>query len=185
MCHEKLIVQITGEAGAGKSASADYLAETYGFRKVVVSDMIRAFAIPRGLPLSERSDYKHAHTELIRQLGKHAIPDEIIGLPASLVCVDGIRVPAHAARMRGFGPIVSLECPPRLRFERALSRTGTLDKPVFEDFVRDDIEESRSDDPYVQSTHTVMEMADYRVDSSVPFDAVAQELDEIIRPHLL
>ncbi len=177
----RTILQVTGQPGAGKTEVCKYLVEEYGFATVLVSDLIRAYAKPRGISLSKRLDYKLAHTQLLAELGQFAISDAIIETPSDLVCVDGIRVPAHAERLRSYGSkIVALHCPPQIRFERAIQRKSALDKTSYEDFLSDEELELRNADPYVQGTLTVMEMADYHIDSSRPLTQVQQSVDAIV-----
>jgi dephospho-CoA kinase len=102
--------------------------------------------------------------------------------PAERVCVDGIRVPAHSMRLRELcgSKILALHCPPELRFVRACERGGDLDKRTLEAFLKDEAQEARNPDPYVQSTLTVMEMADYRIDGSQPLPNVLEAVDRIV-----
>ena len=121
------------------------------------------------------------YTQLLAELGQFAISDAIIETSSDLVCVDGIRVPAHAERLRSYGSkIVALDCPSQIRFERATQRNSELDKTSYEDFLCDEELEARNSDPFVQGTLTVMEMADYRIDSSQPLPQVQQTVDGIV-----
>ncbi len=181
---ERLVLQITGQPGAGKTEACRYLTENYGFTSILVSDLIREYANPRGIILRERADYKFAHSELLRELGQQAISEAVLNTPTDLVCVDGIRVPAHAERLHWYGKIIALHCPPVIRFERANQRKGELDKASYEDFLGDEELESRNPDEFVQGTLTVMEMADYDIDSSQPLPQVLDKLDAFIIPLL-
>lgn len=174
-------MQITGEPGAGKTELSQYLVAKHGFTSVLVSDLIRAYAQPRQLVLRDRSDYKHAHTQLLSELGPFAICDMILGTASDLICVDGIRVPAHVKKLQSDGSkVIALHCPPQIRFARASQRQGELDKANYQDFLYDESLEARNPDPFVQSTLTVMEMADYHVDSSRPLTEVLKEVDRLL-----
>ena len=181
---ERIVLQITGEPGAGKTAACAHLVKNFGFTSILVSDLIREYSKPRGIALRERSDYKFAHSELLRELGQQAISEAVLNTPAELVCVDGIRVPAHAERLHRYGKIIALHCPPAIRFERASQRKGQLDKASYQDFLLDEELESRNPDPFVQGTLTVMEMADYNIDSSQALPQVLDTLDTIVVPLL-
>lgn len=177
----RTILQVTGEPGAGKTEVCKHLVEEHGFAAVLVSDLIRAYAKPRGIPLRERLDYKFAHTQLLAELGQFAIPDEILETSSDLVCVDGMRVPAHVERLRSYGSkIIALHCPLQIRFQRAIGRSSGLDKTSYEEFLFDEELESRNSDPFVQGTLTVMEMADYHIDSSQALPQVLQSIDGIV-----
>jgi dephospho-CoA kinase len=178
---EKTIIQLAGQPAAGKTEVSKYLESTYGFITVRPSDIIREFASQKGLPLRERKDYKPAHAQLLEERGAYAIPQQIIEMPTDKLCVDGMRVPANAQRLREYGSIiVALECPAEIRFERSTERKRDIDKTSFEAFIQDEESENRSPDPFVQSTLTVIEMADYRIDSSQPPERVFEEIDYIV-----
>ena len=180
----KTVLQITGEPNAGKSELCKWLEKEKGFTPVLVSDLIRDYARPRGIELRERRDFIDAHTRMLSELGKFAISEAILNTPSSRISVDGIRVPAHVERLRQYGLVIALRCPPEIRFQRSLERRSPLDKTTYEEFIADEMEEARNEDPYVQSTLTVMDSADYNVDSSRPFNEVVQEVDKIIAPYI-
>ncbi len=180
---KRVILQITGQPGAGKTEVCNHLVSAHGFTSILVSDLIREYAKPRGIELKERLDFNLAHARLLSELGQYAIPDKIVGTPSDLVCVDGMRVPAHAEKLRSYGStIIALHCPSDVRFERARQRRAELDKSVYEDFLRDEELEYRNPDPFVQSTLTVMEMADYHIDSSQSVPQVLLAIDRIVLP---
>lgn len=179
---EKTVLQVTGEPGVGKTETCKHLEQRHGFARILVSDLIRDYAGTKGISLRERADYKAAHLQLLAERGKAAITDIIMDHPSERVCVDGIRVPAYSSRLRELcgSKIMALYCPPELRFVRACERGDSLDKQTFEAFLHDEAQEARSLDPYVQSTLTVMEMADYRIDASQPLPAVLEAVDRIV-----
>lgn len=183
----RLFLQVTGQPGSGKSESCRFLSDNYGFETVLVSDLIRDFAHRRGLELTRRSDYKPAHAQMIAELGEYTIVDTIISTSADLVCVDGIRVPAHSTRLRSrFGSkILALHCPPEIRFDRNQQRSRATEKGIsFSEFLAEERQEDRSDDPFVQATLTVMEMADFTVDSSRNKDKMFHDIAAIVEPLL-
>lgn len=185
---ERTILQIVGEAGAGKSESCAYLAEEYGFTVVLVSDIIRKFARTQDIPLTRRQDYLDVHAAMKRQQGVDIVARTILQNPASRLCVDGIRVQNDVERLRHTpgvtSEVVALECPPAVRFERAKQRGATLDHLTFKEFLADDLSDAYNADPEQQNTHAVMTAADHRIDALQPFTVVQQALDRIVAPLL-
>ena len=181
---ERTIVQIVGQPGSGKSEVCNHLAEKYGFTSLLISDLIRRFADDKGILLKERADYRSAHAQLLADQGEYAITDEILKIDSELICVDGMRVPAHAARLRSKARsmIIALNCPARVRFDRSLLRARGIDSPNYEEFLLDEEQDFYNQDPFVQSTGTVMEMADHQVNSSVPLIQVFQTVDAFVEP---
>ncbi len=181
---ERLFIQVTGQPAAGKSEVCKYLSETHGFAVASVGKIIETYAALNGVELRERKDYKTAHEQLQAELGKYAIVRSIVDTPAALVCVDGMRVPAYADKLPeyGYSRTLALQCPDIVRFARSLLREDPLDKLFLEDFLHDEEQEARSTDPFAQSTLTVMEAADYTINSFRPRNEVNREVSAIVEP---
>lgn len=180
----KLIVQITGQPGAGKSEASAHLRDNLGFTQVTVSSLIREYARSRNISLQERKDFLSAHASMLEELGKLSVVNAILDVPSDFIAVDGIRVPAHVKPLHNYGPVIALHCPQNIRFDRTLARKGPLDRNRLEDFVAEEEWESEQTDDYVQNTVTVMDMADYHIDSSRPFTDVIGDINQIVLPLL-
>jgi dephospho-CoA kinase len=169
---ERTILQITGEADAGKSDLCTHLAKEYGFRIVPVST------------LGPRGDYLAAHKQMKEEQGVDIVAKTILELPAKRICVDGIRVVNDVERLRMasgvMSKVVALHCPPELRFERAQQRRSGLDRLTFEEFLEDDLGDSYNLDLEHQNTAAVIGAADYHIDASQPQELVFSAVDEII-----
>lgn len=185
---ERTILQIAGEAGAGKTDICAHLAKEYDFTVVLVSDLIRSFARSRNLVLGPRSDYLEVHKRMKVEQGADIVARTILDEPARRLCVDGIRVISDVERLRRapstLSKVIALHCPAEIRFERALQRKSTLDRPTLEEFLEDDRQDSYNPDPERQNTLAVMDAADYHVDASQPQKLVFKAIDEIIVPIL-
>jgi dephospho-CoA kinase len=178
---ERTILQITGQPGAGKSDVSRHLVKEHEFTRVLVSDIIRAYAIPRGLPTKERFDFRNAHTKMLAELGEHIIVQTIMDTPSDRIAVDGIRVPAHSENLRAVGSkIIAIHCPSGIRYARVVGRQGVFDQTSYEEFLHDEALESRNPDPFIQSTLTVMESADFAIDGSQPHRIVNRNVDAIV-----
>lgn len=186
---ERVIVQVTGEANAGKSELCSYFEEQYGFSVVLISEIIRTFADERDIQLTAREDYLAAHKQMKTEQGNDVIAKTVLDNPSDRLCVDGIRVINDAVRLRNTQAaasiIVALHCPPEIRHERSLARGSTLDRSSFEKFLEDDKRDAYSSDLEGPNTFAVMGAADYHIDSSVPREQVQQAADKILLPILV
>ncbi len=185
---QRTILQIAGEAGAGKTDVCAHLAEEYDFSVILVSELIRSFAQTKNLVLGPRSDYLEMHKRMKDEQGADIVARTILSEPASRLCVDGIRVIRDVERLRrapgSTSTVIALHCPAEVRFERTLERKSALDRFTFEEFLEDDRQDSYNPDPELQNTLAVMDAADYHVDASQPQEIVFKAIDEIVVPIL-
>jgi len=179
MSKNKLVL-LVGQPGSGKSSIASYLAEKYGFTIILVSDLIRDYAKEKSYKLKSRQDYIDVHTLLLRDKGKFFITDKVME-HEGLVCVDGIRVPAHIEKLQKQGALaIGLTAPISIRFERAMKRAGLLDKKSLLDFEQEEIIEAKNQDIFVQNTNTALLMASEYVDTTGSTQSVEKLIDVII-----
>lgn len=182
---DKLILQVVGNPGAGKSEVCKHLADTYDFETILISDLIRNYAARRRLPLHDRNDYKIAHTHMRHELGDDFIPETILATDSKRIAVDGIRVPRHVETLRQHGALtIALWCPIQIRYLRTLNRDQGLDKSDFEAFQADERAEYENTDPLVQSTLTVMNGADHHINAAADIAVVLDKIDQVITPLL-
>jgi dephospho-CoA kinase len=185
---KRLIVQITGEAGSGKSDACAYLAQKHDFSVVQISDLIRSYAAQRGLELSTRSDYRLANLQMKSELGNDILVTQTLQTDANRLCVGGLRVVNDVQRLRtavGVASlVVALDCPPEVRFERTILRGPGLDKRTYDEFLEDDRQDAISAVPELPNLQAVMKMADYHIDASLPQAQVFEAIDDIVAPLL-
>jgi len=180
----KKILQVVGEARAGKSEACEYVAEKHGFKVVHVSDIIRSFARDRQITLGPRAAYLAVHAQMKQERGADYVARTVLASPYERICVDGIRVVNDVVRLQRAeqveSKIVALHCPPEKRFERALSLKSPLDSMTYEEFLEDDERDSYNPDPERQNTLAVIAMADTHIDSSQPRELVFKEIDAVV-----
>lgn len=182
---DRLIIQIAGEARAGKSEVAHYLAEHYDFSVVLISDMIRAYADMREVILTQRESYLRTFKHMKADLGPDIVANTVLEADGRRICVDGNRMPADVERLRHVGAkLIALDCPVEVRFERAQRLQSPLDRRTLEEFMADDAAESSSRNPELQNLRSVMGAADFRVDSSRSLEQVIHDVDRIVVPLL-
>ena len=179
----RVIAQIIGQPGSGKSEVTHHAAQR-GFQPVKVSGLIEEYALPRGIALDTRQDYLAALQQMRRELGKTVLSRTITCMLEPRIWVDGLRGPGDVAIVRRQGPVIALDCPPEIRYERIAPRNRTLDRVTFEQFVEDELRESENSDPFAPATAAVIRSADYQIDASQPLVQVLEEVDAIIEPYL-
>jgi dephospho-CoA kinase len=182
----RTVLQITGEARAGKSEVCRYLNEAYDFTTILVSDIIRKFAREHDIVLGRRPDYLLAHNKMKEAWGTGIVADTILGNPAERIVVDGIRVPNDSMRLREAvgSKVLALHCPVEVRYQRALALSTAIDPPSFEAFVEDDLTDAYNPDMELQNTDYMMQHADYHLDTDRPFADVLRDVDGIVLPLL-
>lgn len=182
MNEEKLRLNIIGQAGAGKSTLATYLAERFGFGIFTPSDAIREYAKPRDIQLQTREDYVKAHAQMLQE-NPDAIIEPIVSSGEQRLLVDGLRVPAHVEILRKRVGLMTLalDCSVEVRYEHKLAAPPTrqyrdMTVPMtFEDFVANEIIDNTSADPSHPNVVTVMQMADHTIDSGQPLNTVHEQ----------
>lgn len=178
------LVQIVGEAGAGKSEACKHLAIAHDFSVVLVSDIIRSFANDKDIRLGFREDYLDVHAQMKRERGADYVARTILARPEVRICVDGLRVINDAVRLKNAADtdsvIVAFHCPPEVRFERTQLRNTPLDRATYDEFLEDDERDAYNPDLERQNTWAVMNMADFHIDSAQPQESVFGELDAIV-----
>lgn len=177
--NSKLILQFVGDPASGKSTGANYMVERYGFEAIRPSTILREYAAKIGMELVKREDFLVIHRMLDIERGLNFVSDFVLQHNSSKIVVDGVRLRSQVALLKPFGKVVAFECPADIRYERAVLRGDGKDNRSFELFLADEAAEYDSPLPPYPSTHGVMAMADVLVDSSLPYEAVTAQLDDI------
>ncbi len=179
------IVPLAGNPCSGKSSLAKHLVDNYGFSLARPSDYIREFASENNIALNERRDYIRTHLQMLAVRGEDFIVDTVLASSSQRICIDGERIPSQIEKYREHGAIVlALWCPIDIRHARATTRLEQRDKVSFKDFAADEAREYQSNEPPYASVMTVMQTADYHIDSSLPFPDVTAKVDKIVESFL-
>ena len=108
----KLILNIVGSPGSGKTTVCAHLEEKYRFVTVRPSDSIRLYAQEHGIPLVRRLDYVMCGQRM-KQEDPHIFVKAVLANPAERICVDGLRMPFDMDELRKQGAVMlALECDP-------------------------------------------------------------------------
>ncbi len=183
----RLVVNIIGYPGCGKSTVCRHLADTYGFWPYRTSDGLRAYAADHGIELEGRQDYIDCH-QALNQEDPAALIRPIFASSEPLICVDGLRAPFLLDRLLERPELrvvtIALDCPIEKRYERAQSddaRQGThRDRRSLADFRADELPDYSNPDPNLPNMTKMMSHANYTVDASGDPHKVERAVDSII-----
>jgi len=138
-------IGLAGTNGSGKDTVGRILAEKYGYLFVSVTDLLRAEAIRRGLPV-EREVLRTISAEWRRESGLGVLVDKAITEYEAAkgnyvgVVIASLRNPGEADRIHEIGgSMVWLDADPRVRYDRIQANTATRgrakeDSKTFEQF---------------------------------------------------
>jgi len=180
----KLILNIVGSPGSGKTTVCAHLEEKYRFVTVRPSDSIRLYAQEHGIPLVRRLDYVMCGQRM-KQEDPHIFVKAVLANPAERICVDGLRMPFDMDELRKQGAVMlALECDPIERYERAVMRN--TDKNAsrlvsFDEFMADEAIDKGHDNPQMPNIEKMIESADYTIETTkLPLADLIIKVDSII-----
>lgn len=183
------IIGISGTNGSGKDTVGEYLQKEKGFLFVPATEMLRAEAQKRGLPL-EREVLRNISAEWRRESGLGVLVDKAIeqaGDSYPGLAIASLRNPGEADRVKELkGTVVWVDADPEIRYERVTGRgRSSEDRKSFEEFLQEERDEaSHSGDEATLNTSAVKDRADIfltnNFDSVTEFEAyLATELEDI------
>jgi len=180
----RIIVNIVGLPGSGKSTICAYLQKTQSFELYRPSDALRAYAKANNRPLNRRQDYINCHRAMVAQ-DPDAMIQPVLHSSADKICIDGLRAPSSTKKLQEiYGAVcIILDCPIEKRFanvQKDPHRSGHRSQATLEQFQADELPDYHNDDPNLPSMDGIVAIADYRVNSNRPLKEVCQEIDKII-----
>ncbi len=191
MSGERIVVNIIAQAGTGKSTLARKLASEYDFKIFRPSDVIREYAKSHGISLRDRHDYVACHRIMMAEDAGMIIRPVVED--TANVCIDGLRVIAHAQTLRhdlGMRTL-ALSCPAQECFRRIMdgkewrAYRDSSNITTYNDYLKDNAADNGNTDPLEPNVELVMEMHDLSaspIDASQPEEAVFTEAAALIRP---
>jgi cytidylate kinase len=150
-----LIIGLSGTNGSGKDTVGHILAEKHGFLFISVTDLLRAEAGRRGLPV-EREVLRTISAEWRRELGLGVLVDkavaeyEVVKSRYHGVAIASLRNPGEADRVHDFGgTVVWIDADPRTRYERIQANAvirgrAEEDNKTYEQFLAEEEAEMHS-----------------------------------------
>ncbi len=168
------ILGIGGTNGSGKDTVGHMLSERHKFLFMSGSDLLRAEAKKRGLPI-EREVLRAISTEWRREFGLGVIVDRIVNkykedeTKYSGLVIAPMRNPGQARRIHELGgKLIWVDGDPKVRYERVRSRARSAeDKKTFEQFMEEEQTEMKdTGDPAALHGEGVRDISDIFLDNS-------------------
>lgn len=180
----KIIVNIVGLSGSGKTHISEYLETNFGFFIYKTSEVLKDYAQKNGIKLNGRSDYVKCH-ELLNRDDPLAIIRPILKSRHQRICLDGMRAPAPFLYLRKqLGAVlIFLDVPTEARFKRINTdrkRSGHRIVKTVKELNKDESIDY-SNDPYLPNVNRMREIADYKINADQPLDIVIKDIKKILR----
>ena len=143
------IIGLAGTNGSGKDTVGHILAEQHGYLFVSVTDLLRAEAARRGLPI-EREVLRTISAEWRREAGLGVLVDKAVAeyekvqAQYSGLAIASLRNPGEADRVHELGgTVVWVDADPQLRYRRIQANAAARgraeeDNRTFEQFLADE-----------------------------------------------
>ena len=159
-----MIIGISGNIGAGKGTVVEYLVEHKGFRHYSARALLSEELTRRGMELSRENMWNLANEW--RALSAGYIPNALIKTASEHqgnAVVEALRSVNEVKTLREYPNtyLFGIDADVRLRYERAVARKSSTDNISFEEFVRQEQEETKSDDPNIGNSVKCIQLADY------------------------
>lgn len=181
---KKIVINIVGEPGAGKSRICHDLQEKLGFEIYSPSSVLKEYAREHNITLTGRKDYVACHAALITK-DKEAIIRPVLESESQYICLDGMRAPASFTELREQlnAKLINLDCPPAVRLARIQADTGRAGHrmvPSIESLLADEHPDEYNPNPYLPNMIEMRRIADYTIDASKSYDEVYSEIVRVI-----
>lgn len=173
-------ILVCGHICSGKSSVIGNLSKSYGWNVISFGKYIRHLARIKNLPLT-RDIYQTLGQEIFEKRGPHQFLQDVIRFnqPTSTIHLfDGVRhLPMldaiRAVYQRTF--IIYLEIDDNLRYVRFKKRSAQDDSALnYEAFLR------LSQQPTERDISRIKDIADFSVNTSLPFNQVIDEVEQIL-----
>jgi len=178
------VVWITGTLGAGKWTVVDYLVEKKWFQHFSV----RAFLIQeiekRALPVNRdsmvlvandlRATYWPAY--IIEQLYQQAQASQKNTIIESIRAIGEV----ESLKDKENFYLFAVDANPKIRYERIVLRGSETDKVSYEEFCANEQREMENTDPTKQNIGGCMQLADHHFDNNWTFEALYQQIEDVI-----
>lgn len=180
----KIVIDVVGLGGSGKSKVCEYICDTYGFELYRPSDVLRAYASSHGIRLATRQDYIDIHHRLIED-DPIAIIRPVLESTAQRICLDGMRAPLPYLELRDRlgAKLIYLDCPAEERLRRIQhdpSRSGHRVDTDPAAMLANEAPDMANPNRHLPNMAEMRELADYVVDGSQPLEDVKTAVAQII-----
>src|SRR3989344_2803852 len=166
-----LVVGVCGPIGSGKGVVTDWFKD-HGFLTVSLSDEIRVELRNRNREIT-RESMQEVGNQLREELGDSVLAqrvwDKVGKVEDSRIVIESIRHPEEAKYLQAQGNfcLINVTADQKVRYERVAKRHRSGDSLTWEDFLREDTEESMGHHgDHSQLVNATAKLADFTVDNS-------------------
>ncbi|MCD5381533.1 MAG: AAA family ATPase [Candidatus Pacebacteria bacterium] len=178
-----MLIGITGSFGAGKGSASDYLVKKKNFIHLSARSLITEEVIKRGLPVN-RDSMAIVANDLRKQGGPSYIFEKLVEKAESLggnVVVESIRAVAEADYIKSRGGLVlGIDAEPEIRYSRIVERASETDNVTFDEWRRQEVNESDTTDPTKQNIFGALQQSDYIILNTTTIEALEAEIDKFL-----
>lgn len=178
------VIGVIGTIASGKDAVSNYLVKRYHFKKIVMSNFLRAEARKRGIKPT-RDNLRKLQHELRERYGEDYLVNKAITeiktkdhMSMKNVVVDGLRttIDVELAKKELGAKIIMVDAKPFVRFMRAKKRARKGDSTTYEQFLHQEAIESAT-----FNFHKTFKLADYKMDNSGSLKDMEKNVDKVMR----
>ena len=178
-----LIIGITGTLGAGKGAIVEILQKEYGFTHFSVRSFLSSILRRQGAEVNRDS-----LTELANKLRSEYGGDYIIKqmfndayVHDTPVVIESIRSKTEVDYLIEQNiPLISIDAPRELRYDRIVSRALETDHVSYEEFCANENREMYNDDPLKQNLVYAMSKANIAIKNDGTLEELEKEVAQVI-----
>lgn len=179
------IVGITGTNGAGKGTVVEILIQQ-GFKHYSASGLLMEKVIEQNLP-QNRDSLIQMGNQLREKYGAGYIAEELIRtaqLSGEKAIIESLRTVGEVEKLKAVGGILlAVDADQKLRFERISKRGGIKDNVTWEEFVKQEEGESKSDDPNKQNLIACRNMADFTINNNGTLEDLEIEINNFLKKY--
>lgn len=179
------IIGIAGTIASGKDAAADYLTKAYGFKKITLSDYLRAEAVKRGQKPT-RSYLRRLQALLREKYGNDYLINKVIEtimkkdhIRMLNVVIVGLRLPIETkkAKEQLKAKLIFVDAEPFIRYMRQKKRHRKSGfAKTYEQFLHEEALENAKFD-----FHKIRKMADFKIDNNGSLHEMYKQIDRIAK----
>lgn len=178
------VIGVIGTIASGKDSVSNHLVKKYHFKKIVMSNFLRAEARKREIKPT-RDNLRKLQHELRARYGEDYLVNKAIAeiktkdhMSMKNVVVDGLRttIDIELAKKKLGAKIIMVDAEPFVRFMRARKRGRKGDSETYEQFLHQEAIESAT-----FNFHKTFKMADFKIDNGSSLQETQKQVDKILK----
>ena len=176
----KKIIGFVGPICSGKDTAGDYASIKLQIPHYQISEPLIEEARKREIPLTRKAITSFG-TALAKERGGDYLARVLLGRIEQEGVISGMRQLEQISYLRSNSvlTLISVDCPKKLRFERAIARKKIAEALTPAEFIRDEIEENSGEN--IQGVFECMRLAEYQITNDSGLDNLYEQVDKILR----